>query len=141
MEAALSGWIGPVGFFVKLLGALATLAVALAALGIYGVVSYTVAQRTREIGIRMALGATSRGILRLVIGYGAVLTALGVAIGIAGSLALTRVLQQILFDTSATDPLVFGAVSALLAGVSIAACYGPARRAVKVEPIAAIRYE
>jgi predicted permease len=141
MEATLSGWIGPVGFFVKLLGALATLAVALAALGIYGVVSYTVAQRTREIGIRMALGATSRGILRLVIGYGAVLTVLGVAIGIAGSLALTRVLQQILFDTSATDPLVFAAVSALLGGVSLAACYGPARRAVRVEPIVAIRYE
>jgi putative ABC transport system permease protein len=141
MEASLSGWVGPVGFFVKLLGALATLAVGLAALGIYGVVSYTVAQRTREIGIRMALGATSRGILRLVVGYGVVLTGLGLAVGVAGSVALTGVLRGLLFGTSATDPVVFGAVSALLAAVSIAACYGPARRAVKVEPIVAIRYE
>jgi putative ABC transport system permease protein len=141
MEASLSGWIGPVGFFVKLLGGLATLAVALAALGIYGVVSYTVAQRTREIGIRVALGATSNGILRLVIGYGTVLTAIGVAVGVAGSVALTRVLQGILYGTSATDPVVFALVSVLLAAVSIAACYGPARRAVRVEPIEAIRHE
>ena len=141
MEAALSAWIGPVGFFVKLLGGLATLAVALAALGIYGVVSYAVAQRTREIGIRMALGATSRGILRLVIGYGTVLTVVGLVVGIAGSMALTRVLQGLLFGTSATDPVVFGLVSILLAGISIAACYGPARRAVRVQPTEALRYE
>jgi putative ABC transport system permease protein len=115
--------------------------VALAALGIYGVVSYAVAQRTREIGIRMALGATSRGILRLVIGYGAVLTVVGLVVGVAGSMALTRVLQGFLFGTSATDPVVFGLVSIVLAGASIVACYGPARRAVRVQPTEALRYE
>jgi putative ABC transport system permease protein len=141
MEASLASGISPVRFFVGLLGALAALAVSLAALGIYGVVSYTVAQRTREIGIRMALGATSHGILRLVVSYVVVLTLLGLTIGVGGSFVLTRVLQGILFDTSATDPMVFAGVSVFLALVSIAACYAPARRAVRVEPVIALRYE
>ena len=141
MEASLGSWIGPVRFFVRLLGALASLAVGLAALGIYGVVSYAVAQRTREIGIRMALGATARGILRLVIAYGVTLTLVGVAVGIAGSFAITRVMRGILFGTSATDPVVFAAVSVLLGLVSVAACYAPARRAVRIEPIIALRQE
>jgi putative ABC transport system permease protein len=141
MEASLASWISPVRFFVRLLSALAILAISLAALGIYGVVSYTVSQRTREIGIRMALGATSGGILRLVVGYGVVLTGLGVALGVAGAFALTGALRGILFETSATDPTVLVAVSALLALVSIAACYAPARRAVRVEPIVALRAE
>jgi putative ABC transport system permease protein len=141
MEASLSSWIAPVRFFARLLTALAALAIALAALGIYGVVSYTVSQRTREIGIRVALGATPQGILRLVVGYGVVLTVIGVAIGVAGSFAVTGVLRGILFETSATDPAVFIAVSLLLSIVSVAACYGPARRAVRVEPVVALRYE
>jgi predicted permease len=141
MEGSLSSWISPVRFFARLLTALAGLAIALAALGIYGVVSYAVSQRTREIGIRMALGATSRGILRLVIGYGVVLTAIGVAVGVVGSLALTGALRGILFETSATDPGVFIGVSVLLSLVSVAACYAPARRAVRVEPVIALRYE
>jgi putative ABC transport system permease protein len=141
VEASLSNSISPVRFFVRLLTALAALAIALAALGIYGVVAYTVTQRTREIGIRMALGATSNGILRLVIQYGAVLTAVGLVIGVVGSMALTRVLRGLLFETSATDPAVFAGVSALLAFVSVAACYAPARRALSVEPVIALRNE
>jgi putative ABC transport system permease protein len=141
MDASLASWISPVRFFARLLTTLATLAIALAALGIYGVVSYTVAQRTREIGIRMALGATSTGILKLVIGYGVVVTVIGLALGVAGSFALTGALRGMLFGTSATDPVVFVGVSMLLAVVSIAACYAPARRAVRVEPVVALRYE
>ena len=141
VEASLSSWIAPVRFFVRLLSALAALAIALAALGIYGVVAYTVSQRTREIGIRMALGATSNGILRLVIRYGAVLTTAGLVIGVAGSLVLTRVLRGLLFETSSTDPTVFAGVSLLLALVSLAACYAPARRAVRIEPVVALRSE
>jgi putative ABC transport system permease protein len=141
MDRSLASWITPVRFFVRLLSALATLAIALAALGIYGVVSYTVSQRTREIGIRMALGATSTGILRLVVGYGVALTIMGLAFGIAGSFALTRVLRGILVDTSATDPAVFAGVSLLLSLVALAACYAPAKRAVRVEPVVALRYE
>jgi putative ABC transport system permease protein len=140
-EASLASWIAPVRFFARLLGALATLAIALAALGIYGVVSYVVSQRTREIGIRMALGATSNGILRLVIGYGFVLTVIGLVVGVVGSLALTSALRGVLFETSATDPAVFVGVSLVLAAVSVAACYLPARRAVRVEPVVALRYE
>jgi putative ABC transport system permease protein len=141
VEAALSSWIAPVRFFSRLLSALAALAIALAALGIYGVVAYTVAQRTREIGIRMALGATSTGILRLVIRYGMALTAVGLAIGVVGSMALTRALRGLLFETSATDPSVFVGVSLLLSLVSFAACYAPARRAVRIEPVVALRSE
>jgi putative ABC transport system permease protein len=141
MEASLSSWIGPVRFFARLLGGLSALALALAALGIYGVVSYVVAQRTREIGIRMALGATAPGILRLVLSYGVALTVVGVILGIAGSFALTGVLRGILYNTSATDPVVFGVVSLFLALVSVAACYVPARRAMRVEPNVALRQE
>jgi putative ABC transport system permease protein len=141
VEAALSTWITPVRFFSRLLSALAALAIALASLGIYGVIAYTVAQRTREIGIRMALGATSTGILRLVLRYGMVLTAIGLAIGFAGSMALTRALRGLLFQTSTTDPSVFAGVSLLLAFVSLAACYAPARRAVRIEPVIALRSE
>jgi putative ABC transport system permease protein len=141
MEASLATWIGPVRFFARLLSAMATVAMALAALGIYGVVAYAVSQRTREIGIRMALGATTRGILRLVLGYGVRMAAVGVLIGLTGSLVVTRVLRGILFDTSATDPVVFALVSLLLGTVAIAACYVPARRATRVEPVVALRHD
>jgi putative ABC transport system permease protein len=141
MEASLATWIGPVRFFARLLSAMATVAMALAALGIYGVVAYAVSQRTREIGIRMALGATTRGILRLVLGYGVRMAAVGILIGLTGSLVVTRVLRGILFDTSATDPVVFALVSLLLGTVAIAACYVPARRATRVEPVVALRHD
>jgi putative ABC transport system permease protein len=141
MESSLSSGISGVRFFVTLLGGMAALALGLAALGIYGVVSYTIAQRTREIGIRMALGATSQGILRLVVGYGIAMTALGLALGAAGAFALTGFLRGILFDTNATDPVVFVVVSVILATVSIAASFVPARRAVRIEPVIALRGE
>jgi predicted permease len=141
MEASLASWIGPVRFFARLLGGMAAVAMALAALGIYGVVAYAVAQRTREIGIRMALGATTNGILRLVLGYGVRVTLVGVVVGLTGSFVVTRVLRSILFGTSATDPLVFATVSLLLGAVAIAACYAPARRATRVEPVVALRHD
>jgi putative ABC transport system permease protein len=105
------------------------------------VVSFAVTQRTREIGIRMALGASARGILRLVVGYGMAMTAIGLGLGAAGSFALTGVLRGLLFGTSATDPVVFAVVSIVLAVVSIAASYVPARRAVRIEPVIALRHE
>jgi len=141
METSLRSGISGVRFFVSLLGGLAALALGLAALGIYGVVAYAITQRTREIGIRMALGATSRSILRLVVRYGVVMTVIGLTIGAAGSFALTRVLRGILFGTSATDPVVFVSVSFVLAAVSVAACYFPARRAAGLDPLTALRYE
>ncbi|HVA18282.1 MAG TPA: ABC transporter permease [Candidatus Dormibacteraeota bacterium] len=120
---------------------LALLAALLAALGLYGVLSYVVARRTREIGIRMALGGQRADILRLVLGQGAQLTVIGGVVGIVAALVLARLMSSLLFGVSANDPLTFVAVAALLAIVSGAACYIPARRAVRVDPIVALRYE
>ena len=124
-----------------LLAAFAALALALACVGIYGVISYLVGQRTQEIGIRMALGAQRRDILHLVLGQGAKMAMVGAAIGMAASLALTRLMAKQLFGVSAHDPLTYASVAALLMLVAIAACYVPARRAVRVDPMTSLRRE
>ncbi len=124
-----------------LLGVLAAVALLLAAMGIYGVISYVVAQRTREMGIRLALGAQRRDILKLVLGQGLTLTMIGVAAGLALSLALTHFLTSMLFGVRATDPTTFVAIALVLAGVALTASYLPARRAMKVDPLMALRHE
>jgi putative ABC transport system permease protein len=126
---------------VQLLAGFAGGALLLSALGLYGVLAYIVSQRTREIGIRMALGAQPRAVLGLVIGQGMRLALLGIALGLAGAFALTRVLQRLLYEIKPTDPLTFAAVTALLAFVAFLACWLPARRAARVHPMEALRYE
>ena len=128
-------------FNTQLTTLFAVLALLLASIGIFGVTTYAVTQRTQEIGVRLALGAQTRDVLRLVLGQGMRLVLLGIAVGLAGSLALTRVLAGMLFGVAPTDPLTFAAVSLLLAGIALLACYLPARRATKVDPLIALRDE
>jgi putative ABC transport system permease protein len=128
-------------FDTLLLGVFAGLALLLTSVGLYGVMAYIGAQRTREFGIRMALGAQSRDVLRLVVKQGMGLALLGAAIGIAGAVALTRAMKSWLFGVSPTDPLTFAAVALLLVGVALLACYIPARRATKVDPLVALRHD
>jgi putative ABC transport system permease protein len=124
-----------------LLGLFAAAALVLAAVGIYGTVSYSVAQRTHEIGIRMALGAEARDVLRMVLGQGIALALGGIGLGLLGSLALTRLLSAMLFGVRPTDLVTFISVSVLLAAVAVLASYGPARRATQVDPLVALRHE
>jgi predicted permease len=128
-------------FSMILLGIFAALALLLSCVGIYGVVSYLVGQRTHEIGIRIALGAQRKDVLGLILGQGARMALIGVALGIAGCLALTRLMAKLLFGVSVYDPVTFLAVACLLTAVALAACYIPARRAMRVDPIIALRYE
>jgi putative ABC transport system permease protein len=141
MEQRVSTALARPRFSALLLNLLSALAAALAAVGIYGVISYSVAQRTREIGIRLALGAKRGDVLRLVIRQGIALAGAGVAIGLAASLALTRLMQGLLYGVSATDLLTFAGAALLLGAVAVAACWLPARRATRVDPMVALREE
>jgi predicted permease len=133
--------IAPLRFNLALLGIFAGIALALALVGIYGVMAYLVAQRTHEIGIRMALGASPGQVLKLVVGQGMTLAGVGVMLGLVAALGLTRLMKSLLFGVSATDPLTFIVIAALLIMVALLACWVPARRATRVDPLIALRNE
>jgi predicted permease len=141
MEEIISSSIASRWFSMILLSAFAGLALLLACIGIYGVMSYLTGQRVHEIGIRLALGAQPRDVLRMVLGQAAKMALAGVAVGLVAAVALTRLMSRMLFGVSAHDPVTFVAVSAVLEVVALAACYIPARRAMRVDPMVALRYE
>jgi putative ABC transport system permease protein len=141
MEEAIARSIGTQRFVMTLLLIFAALALVLASIGVYGVVSYTVAQRTHELGIRITLGARAHDVLKLVIAHGMVAVSIGVLIGLGAALALTRLVENFLFGVSATDPLTFVLGALLLTLVALLACWVPARKATKVDPLVAIRCE
>ena len=127
--------------YSKMFTAFAAIALVLAAVGVYGVISYSVSQRTREIGVRVALGAQRTNVLRLIVGHGALLAAIGIGIGLAGALGVTRFLRSMLYGVSPFDPVSFVVVTLVLSGIAFLASYLPARRAARVDPIEALRQE
>jgi ABC-type antimicrobial peptide transport system permease subunit len=133
--------LGSRRFNVVLIGFFGIAALVLATTGVFGVMAYSVSRRTREIGVRVALGASTGEVLRMILSQGTRTILIGVTIGVAGSLALTRTVQSQLFGVTATDPLTFGGVTLLLVGAALLACYVPARRATKVDPLVALRHE
>ena len=141
LNEMLSDSVAQPRFYTTLLGVFAGIALTLAALGIYGVTAYSVSQRTHEIGIRMALGAQTIWILRLVMGHGLISILAGVGLGIAGAIALTRLMTGLLFGVSETDAEVFSIIAVLLIAVALVACLIPARKATAVDPLAALRHE
>jgi putative ABC transport system permease protein len=141
MDQRVSQSLGPRRFNMLLLGLFAVVALALCAIGIYGVVAYAVTERTHEIGVRLALGARARDVVAMVIGQGLALAIAGAVIGVVAALAVTRLMASLLYDVTATDPLTFGAVSLLLLLVAIGAAWLPARRATAVDPLIALRSE
>jgi putative ABC transport system permease protein len=141
MEYVLSSAVARPRFAMILLAAFAAIAILLGAVGIYGVIAYAVSQRTREIGVRMALGATPRDALALVLARGGILTVIGIVLGTVAALGATRMLAGLLYGISPTDPMTFTVVPVLLALVALVACYLPARRATRVDPTVALRAE
>jgi putative ABC transport system permease protein len=141
MNQVVSGSLKDWRFHAVLLGIFAALALVIAAIGVYGVISYSIAQRTHEIGIRLALGAQRRDVLRLVVSQGARLALAGIAVGVLAAIGLTRLMASLLYGVTPTDPVTFIAVAILLLIVALVACYIPARRAMRVDPMVALRYE
>jgi putative ABC transport system permease protein len=141
LEKAISDTVAQTRFYTLLFTLFGVTGLLLTLTGIYGVISYTVTQQTQEIGIRLALGAQARDVLKLVLGHGLILTLIGVGLGLAGAMGLTRLMQALLFNVSATDPFTFVGVAVMLALVALLACFIPARRAMKVDPMVALRYE
>jgi putative ABC transport system permease protein len=141
MEARVSDALKPQRFNTFLMGLFAALALLLSVVGLYGVLSYTVVQRRHEIGVRMALGAQTRDVLGLVIRQGMTFTLIGMAIGLIGAIGLTRLIKDLLLGVSPTDPAPFLVIALLFPMVALLACYLPARRATKVDPLLAIRNE
>jgi ABC-type antimicrobial peptide transport system permease subunit len=141
MDQVLANSVALRSFIMMLLSIFGGLALVLASVGIYGVISYAVSQRTREIGVRMALGARPADVLRMILAEGLKLVAVGVVLGVAAALMVTRLLEGMIYGVSMRDPLIFVLVNLLMVTVSLAACYVPALRATRVDPITALHYE